>query len=161
MSPKLLPSLACFAVLAACAAQQSTTHSPEHARISVPGNIKWSSAPASLRPGAWVAILEGDPTQPGMFTMRLKMPDGYRIMPHQHPKRERITVVSGTFQVGMGDTWDDAKLGDLPTGTYAYVEPGNNHFAQAQGETVIQLNGEGPWSLKYVNPADDPRQKNK
>jgi quercetin dioxygenase-like cupin family protein len=131
----------------------------EHARITTPEQAKWNPGPASLPQGAQVALLEGDPTKAGEFTMRLKMPDGYQIPPHHHPKPEHVTVVSGTFNVGMGDKLDDAKLAALPSGTYAYVSPGSNHFAKATGETVIQLHGVGPWSLVYVNPADDPRKK--
>jgi quercetin dioxygenase-like cupin family protein len=130
----------------------------EHYRFSKPDQVTWGTAPAALSSGAQLAVLEGDPTNLGSYTMRLKMPDGYQIKPHTHPRREHITVISGMFMVGMGGTWDDSKLTDLPSGTYAFVEPGNQHFAKATGETVIQLNGEGPWQINYVNPADDPRK---
>src|SRR3954451_9051050 len=71
-----------------------------------PADLKWGSGPASLPPGAKLAVLEGDPAKEGPFVMRLKLPDGYRIPPHEHPKAERITVISGTFNVGMGDKFD-------------------------------------------------------
>lgn len=105
--------------------------------------------------------MEGDPSKAGAFTMRLRMPDGYRIPPHFHPVVEHVTVLQGTFRVGMGDTFDPATLGDLPTGTFAALAPGVRHFAEAKGETVLQLHGVGPWSLTYVNPADDPRKQGK
>ena len=130
---------------------------PSHVIVVMPSNIQWVAAPPVLPPGAKVALLEGDPSQPGPFTMRIWLPDGYRIPPHVHPGNERVTVVSGTFQVGMGNAFDESKLADLPAGTYAALAPGTAHFARAKGETVVQLNNMGPWALNYVNPAVDPR----
>ena len=143
---------------AAQATPAATPGAPQaHVIVAMPANIQWVAAPPVLPPGAKVALLEGDPSQPGPFTMRIWLPDGYRIPPHVHPGNERVTVVSGTFQVGMGNTFDESRLADLPTGTYAALAPGTAHFARAKGETVVQLNNVGPWALNYVNPADDPR----
>jgi quercetin dioxygenase-like cupin family protein len=89
------------------------------------------------------------------------MPDGYRIPPHFHPVVEHVTVVEGTFKVGMGEVFDAAKATALPPGTFAALAPGVRHFAFADGRTVIQLHGTGPWRLTYVNPADDPRNKSR
>ena len=89
--------------------------------------------------------------------MRLSMPDGYRIPPHFHPADEHVTVISGKFQVGMGDTFDAAKLSTLPAGTFGMIPAGMHHFARAKGATVLQLHGTGPWKLTYVNPADQPK----
>jgi quercetin dioxygenase-like cupin family protein len=91
--------------------------------------------------------------------MRLLMPDRYRIPPHYHPFTEHVTVMKGAFNVGMGEKFDTAAMNRLPTGTFAALEPGTRHFAEAQGETILQLHGVGPWGLTYVNPADDPRQR--
>lgn len=132
-----------------------------HAIVAVPGSIKWAPAPASLPPGAELAVLEGNPAQAGAFTMRLAMPDGYRIPPHFHPVTEHVTVIEGTFNVGMGDVFDASKAAELPVGTFAALEPGVRHYAFTKGRTVIQLHGTGPWSLTYVNPADDPRNRSK
>ncbi len=107
--------------------------------------------------GAQFTVLEGDPGKEGPFVMRLKMPDGFRIQPHWHPKVERITVIAGTFQLGMGDKFDQSATNAMPTGSYGYWPAGMRHFAWTQGETVLQLHGVGPWSITYVNPADDPR----
>jgi quercetin dioxygenase-like cupin family protein len=152
--------LRCAVVLAlgpAGLAAQATQPPGHHAIIAPAGTEQWAAAPAILPPGARLAVLEGDPGKPGAFTMRLLMPAGYRIPPHFHPVDEHVTVIRGTFQVGMGDRFDPAKLSDLPVGTFAALSPGIRHFAQAKEETVIQLHGVGPWSLTYVNPADDPR----
>jgi quercetin dioxygenase-like cupin family protein len=87
------------------------------------------------------------------------VPNGYRIPPHHHPGVEHVTVLEGTFKVGMGDKFDPSALTALPAGTFAALAPGTRHFAEAKGKTVIQLHGVGPWSLVYVNPADDPRNR--
>jgi len=128
-------------------------------RISVfaPQSLDWADAPPSLPRGAKIAVLEGDPTKDGPFVFRAKLPDGYRIPPHTHPKEERITVISGTFNVGMGDTFNQTKTQAMPAGTYGHWPAGMKHFVWAKGETVIQFHGMGPWSLQYVNPDDDPR----
>ena len=125
--------------------------------VVTPDATQWGPAPAILPAGAKLAVLDGDPTKPGLYTMRLSMPDGYRIPPHFHPADEHVTVISGKFQVGMGDTFDAAKLSTLPAGTFGMIPAGMRHFAQAKGATVLQLHGTGPWKLTYVNPADQPK----
>jgi hypothetical protein len=119
--------------------------------------IKWQEGPASLPKGAQIAVLEGDPAKQGPFVFRVKVPDGYRIPPHTHPKTERVTVISGTFHIGMGEKFDDKAAKAMPAGTYGYWESGMTHFVFVKGETIVQFHGMGPWSIKYVNPADDPR----
>jgi quercetin dioxygenase-like cupin family protein len=133
----------------------------EEASIYQPSALKWEHAPPSLPKGAKVALLEGNPAKPGPFVMRVKLPDGYRVPPHTHPKRERVTVISGTFYIGMGDKFDRAKGKKMSAGTYGSWPAGMKHFAWVKGETVIQLHGDGPWSIKYLNPADDPRNSEK
>ncbi|MBM3982662.1 MAG: DUF4437 domain-containing protein [Planctomycetes bacterium] len=131
---------------------------PEPA-LRKPAELTWQDGPLSLPPGAKFAVLEGDPTKPGPFVFRVKVPDGYRIPPHTHPKPERVTVVSGTFNLGMGDTFDATKTDALPAGTYGTWPAGMKHFVWVKGETVVQFHGEGPWVIDYVNRADDPRHK--
>ncbi len=146
-------------VTSAVSAQGNASRSEQHAIIALPGKISWAAAPSILPRGAELAVVEGDPSKEGEFTMRLRMPDGYRIPAHFHPVVEHVTVLQGTFRVGMGDKFDPATLSDLPAGTFAALAPGVRHFAAAKGATVIQLHGTGPWSLTYVNPADDPRKQ--
>ena len=129
------------------------------ASLHPPGGIEWKDGPASLPPGAKIAVLEGDPSKPGPFVFRVKVPDGYRIPPHTHPKPERVTVISGSFHLGMGDQFDAKKATALPAGTYGTWPPGMKHFVWVEGETVVQFHGDGPWKIEYVNPADDPRSK--
>ena len=157
-------ALSIFIVVAALAGCQ--THQP---RLPDPGpqqhlsytpqQVSWEDGPASLPEGAQVAMLEGDPSQPGVFTMRLKLPDGYIIPPHWHPNVERVTVISGTFNLGHGSEVDPEATDTLPAGSYTSMPPGMHHFAIAEGETVIELTSVGPWEIHYIDPADDPRQE--
>jgi hypothetical protein len=88
---------------------------PATARAQAPALV-WGPAPAVFPAGAKMAVLQGDPSQTAMFTVRLEMPDGYRIPPHFHPTDEHVTVISGTFLVGMGDAIDAAHAITLPAG---------------------------------------------
>lgn len=125
-----------------------------------PDQVKFGPAPASLPAGAQLAVLEGNPAaDTGDFTVRLKMPDGYKIAPHWHPKRENVTIVSGSFKVGMGDKFDESKMMDFPAGSFAYLDPDMHHYARASGETVVQIHGMSPLQINYVNPGDDPSKK--
>jgi quercetin dioxygenase-like cupin family protein len=124
-----------------------------------PAQLKWMDGPASLPPGAKVAMLEGHASKEGPFVMRVKLPDGYRIPPHTHPKTERLTVISGTFCIGMGDKFDQKAGEEMPAGTFGYWGAGMKHFVWAKGETIVQLHGMGPWSIQYLDPKDDPRNK--
>jgi hypothetical protein len=125
-----------------------------------PNQIKWGPPPSFLSPGAQLAVLEGDPSaSTGDFTIRLKMPDGYKIAPHWHPKRENVTVISGSFKVGMGDKFDKSKMMTFPAGSFAYLDPDMHHYAMASGPTDVQVHGMSPLQINYVNPADDPSKK--
>ena len=121
--------------------------------------IEWKAGPPSLPKGVKMAVLEGDPSKEGPFVFRLKLPDGYRVPPHTHPKPERITVLSGTFYLGMGGEFDEKKGKAMPAGTYGQWPAGMKHFVWAKGETILQYHGTGPWTITYVNSGDDPRKK--
>jgi quercetin dioxygenase-like cupin family protein len=121
--------------------------------------IVWKTGPPSLPKGAQIAVLEGDPGKEGPFVFRVKVPDGYRVPPHTHPKTERVTVISGIFNIGMGESFDEKATKAMPAGTYGYWEAGMTHFVWTKGETVVQFHGMGPWSIQYVNPKDDPRNQ--
>ena len=129
------------------------------AAIHRPDILKWKDGPPSLPPGAKIAVLEGDPNREGPFVFRVKAPDGYRIPPHTHPKPERVTVISGTFHIGMGETFDPSKGEAMTAGAYGTWPAGMKHFVWVKGETVVQFHGDGPWKIEYVNPADDPRTR--
>jgi hypothetical protein len=134
-------------------------HADEKSRevMVTPAGVRWQDGPASLPKGARVALLEGDPSREGPFVMRVKLPGGYKIAPHTHRKDERVTVLTGTLHLGMGGSFDEKEAVALPAGSYARMPAGMKHFGWAGGETVLQVNGEGPWTIEYVDPKDDPR----
>jgi len=125
----------------------------------MPGDIKWLDAPPSLPPGAKTAIIEGDPKVAGLFTMRIKMPANYMIMPHWHPADEHVTVLEGSIYMGLGEKFDQKTAKEIPTGGFGMMNSGTRHYAFTKKESIIQLHGMGPWGITYVNPADDPRNK--
>jgi quercetin dioxygenase-like cupin family protein len=129
--------------------------------LFLPDAVAWKAGPASLPAGAKMAILEGDPTKAGNFTMRLMLPDGYTIKPHFHSNVEHVTVVSGSFNIGMGEKFDKASTKELTAGSFGFWPAGMRHFAWANGDTVLQLHGVGPWTITYVNASDDPRTAKK
>jgi quercetin dioxygenase-like cupin family protein len=102
------------------------------------------------------ALVSGDPTKAGPFVIRLKVPAGYKIAPHWHPTDENVTVISGTFAIGMGEKFDETKMKTLPAGGYAQMPAEMRHYAMAKTATVVQVHGVGPFVLNYVNPADNP-----
>ena len=162
MKPRTVIAVFCLALLRVVVAQETpkNTPGPSHGQaIHTPDQIKWKDGPASLPQGAKMAVLEGDPAEEGFFTMRISLPDGYSVPPHIHPAVEHVTVISGTFNFGMGDKLDKSATQALPAGTFGYWPAGMKHFAWAKGETVIQVHGIGPWKIEYLNPADDPRNK--
>ena len=130
-------------------------------RLYPPTTIEWKPGPAALPPGAKMAALEGDPTKEGPFVVRFQFPDGYHVAPHNHPKTERVTVISGTLLLAIGEALDRSSAKKLPAGSFGYWPAGMKHTAWSEGETVIQLHGIGPWQINYVDPADDPRNVKK
>ena len=142
-------------------AQAPSTHAAHAAHImTTPDKIAWGACPPFLPAGAQCATLQGDPSVPNaLFTIRSKLPDGYVIAPHTHPTDEHVTVVSGTFTIGLGEKFDAKSLQPLPAGSYAMMPANLPHFARAQGETVVQVSGLGPLAINYLNPADDPTKR--
>lgn len=134
-------------------------HGAAHHRILTPVQMKWGAGPPSLPPGARAVVLYGDPTKEGLFVMRLRFPAGYRIPAHTHPRPEILTVVSGVLHLGTGENPATATTRALPAGSFFALEPGTVHFARTRQPTVVQLSSTGPWTINYVNPADDPRKK--
>jgi quercetin dioxygenase-like cupin family protein len=123
-----------------------------------PDQIQWGAAPPVLPSGAQAVVLYGDPSKEGQFALRLKLPSGYHVPPHNHPVQENVTVISGTFKLGMGESADQGKVDSMPAGSFISLPPGMAHYVYFDEETVIQINTEGPWGLNYLNPEDDPRK---
>jgi hypothetical protein len=128
--------------------------------IFTPDSIQWGPPPPFVAAGAQLAVLEGNPmASTGDYTIRLKMPAGYKIAPHWHPLRENVTVISGTFKAGMGDQFDETKMVTLPAGSFAYLDPDMHHYAMAVDDVIVQIHGMSPVQFNYVNPSDDPSKK--
>jgi quercetin dioxygenase-like cupin family protein len=132
-------------------------HAGGHSMVT-PSELKWGPVP-SLPPGAQITVIEGPMNEAKPFTARLKFPANYRIPAHSHPAIEHVTVISGTFNMGAGDKLDQAKTKALTPGSVAIMQIGTNHFAWTSEETIVQIHGVGPWDVKYVDPAEDPRKK--
>ncbi|WP_372621713.1 cupin domain-containing protein [Falsiroseomonas sp.] len=143
---------------AASAQTQTTQGQPSHT-ITTAEEITWRAGPPSIPEGAQSAVLYGNPGAEGLFALRLKLPADYTIRPHTHPKPEIVTVISGTLHFGMGETMNREQARELPAGSFFAMPPGMAHYVFASEDTVIQLNSTGPWTLTYVNPADDPRRQ--
>lgn len=137
----------------------STAWSQSHDhKMVTPGDLNWQAVP-SLPSGAMIAVIEGPMDQAVPFTARLKVPANYKIPPHWHPAIERVTVLSGSFNMGLGNKFDKAKTTALGPGSMMIIQPKTNHFVWTETEAVVQLHGTGPWGITYVNPEDDPRKK--
>jgi quercetin dioxygenase-like cupin family protein len=141
--------------------QDDAGHSAGAKHVAVrPDALKWGPAPATLPRGAEMAVLVGDPRKAGApFVVRVKMPAGYKVPPHWHPVDEDVTVLEGTLLLGKGGKFDAARLEALPAGSFSHMPRTMRHFAVARGRTVLQVNGVGPFTINYVNSADDPRKQ--
>ena len=124
-----------------------------------PDQVQWGPAPEALPAGSQVAVLDGDPMKPGMFTIRAKFPDAYAVPPHWHPTAEHVVVISGTLMMGTGDKAEASAMHALPAGSFSKIPAKVHHFVQAKGETIVHITGMGPFVVNYLNPSDDPRKK--
>jgi quercetin dioxygenase-like cupin family protein len=154
---RTLAALAATLVLACAGAPAAWCQPGTHVMIT-PDELKWTDVP-SLPAGAKVAVIEGPLSEAVPFTFRLKFPANYQIPAHWHPAIEHVTVISGVLNMGMGDKLDRSGTKALSAGSAAIMPPKSNHFVWNDGETVVQIHGVGPWSINYINPADDPRKK--
>ena len=146
-------------------AQSGTAKQPEYATaarqythvVTLPSSLKWTPI---LPPGAELAVVYGDPDKAGApFVIRIKNPNGTKVPPHWHPTDENITVLSGTFIVGMGSTFDSKGAQTMTVGSYMVVPAKMPHFATAKGDVIIQVHGIGPFGITWVNPEDASAKK--
>jgi quercetin dioxygenase-like cupin family protein len=147
---KLTLSLGAFVLSASAAMAEGTVLNGDA--------VKWGDGPPFLPKGAQLAVVSGNPSGNGPYVVRAKLPPDYRIAAHHHPTAEYVTVLSGNFHLGMGDKLEPGKGQELRAGGFAEAPPGMNHYAWTSSETVIQIHGQGPLAIVYVNPADDPRK---
>ena len=127
--------------------------------LMTPSEIQWGQCPAVLPAGIQGAVLYGNPTKNGLFSMRFKLPKGYRVPPHTLSKAGLFTVIAGTFRIGMGERADPNKARAMPAGSFIALAPDTPHFVAVDEETVVQLNNIGPWVITYIDPKDDQRRE--
>jgi quercetin dioxygenase-like cupin family protein len=146
-------SLAISLTVAAGAVVAQSTH------VLVPADkVQWGPAPPFLPAGAQIAVLQGNPSEKGAVTLRLRLPANYNIPAHWHSMAETVTVLSGTFNVGTGDKLDRQASQALQPGGFVSLPATMRHFAWTAKPTVVQVNLEGPFDIFYVNPADNPQK---
>jgi quercetin dioxygenase-like cupin family protein len=137
---------AAIIVSSAGAALADATGASMSPAMYVPSAIKWAPGTGPLA-GVQVAVLSGDPTKSGPFTMRLNIPDGAKFPAHYHSTTERLTVISGTLLAGLGKAFDASKLHEFPAGSYVVMPAGVWHFAAAKGATIVQIDSDGPFTM--------------
>jgi quercetin dioxygenase-like cupin family protein len=155
-----LGALVALATFAFALDEQPKDPAAGHVMIA-PGDLKWTEGPAGLPSGAKIAAISGDRTKEGLFTIRLQFPAGFKVPPHTHPVAEHVTVISGTLNLGSGPKFDEAATHEMTAGSFAAMPAGMQHFATTKTGCVLQVHAMGPFEIKYVNPADDPRQAKK
>jgi quercetin dioxygenase-like cupin family protein len=129
-----------------------------HHTIVAADSIQWKP----LRPGAEIAVVSGDPNKDGSaFVVRFRYSSKSRIPPHWHPTDEHLTVLTGTFRIGMGERGEESAATSLTVGAYALLPAKLPHYAWADAGTTVQVHGIGPFVINYVNPEDDPNRTNK
>lgn len=116
-----------------------------------PATIVWRPAPPGMPAGTQIAVLEGDPKQAGLFTLRLRVPAGARIAPHWHPQPERVTVLEGSLRIGFGERFDEQRLTALPAGSYYVNPPQTPHFLDFPVAALVQITTQGPWEVHYLD----------
>jgi hypothetical protein len=137
------------------------THQPDQAvfRSVLPEDIEWEPFPA-FPPSARLAIVVGQPADPGPYVIRVKLPAGVKLMPHWHPEDRIYTVMSGVFYIGLGSEFDAEKLQAYPPGAVVVLPGRTTHFHWAKsGEYVTQVSAIGPLGMDYLDPGDDPRNE--
>ena len=128
---------------------------PAHKTL-LPADLKW----APIIPGADMAVVDGDPNKTGgIFTIRIKSAAGTKILPHYHPTDELVTVLQGSLGVAIGDQFDEKALTPLPVGGFISIPKQMHHYAFSKVASILQVHGEGPFKVIFVNPADDPANK--
>jgi quercetin dioxygenase-like cupin family protein len=137
-------------VLGAAGYSQEKKEGAEAHKIVHFGDLKWTP----LIKGCDLAPVSGDPNGEGTFVLRLRCVDGAKIPAHWHPTDENVTVLKGTFLVGLGETFDEAKLQTMNVGNFVSMPKEMRHFAMSRGDTIVQVHGEGPFKVNWVNPSE-------
>jgi quercetin dioxygenase-like cupin family protein len=153
MKTTIFAAVSLLALIPVAIAQQ---HPTDHV-MTTPADLKWADVGAMG--GAKIAVLEGPLTEAVPFVIRLQFPAGTKVAPHYHSTIEHVTVLTGEIKMGAGDVLDPSKTKALEPGSISIMQPGMHHFVYADKDSIVQVHGVGPWTVTYVNPADDPRNK--
>jgi hypothetical protein len=137
----------------------SAAATPQETSFINQSDMKWEDGPPSLPKGGKMTVLSGDPSKDGPFSIRAKLPAGYMVPPHFHSKDENLTVLSGALYLGMSDAVDKTTAHALKAGGFHHLPGKVHHYAFTKAPTVLQINGDGPFDINYLNAADDPRTK--
>jgi quercetin dioxygenase-like cupin family protein len=122
-------------------------------------DLEWRKF-AAYPPAARMAVLVGEPEQPGPYVIRVRVPAGTRMMPHKHPEDRIYTVISGVFYIGLGEQFDESRLTAHAVGTVIVLPRDQPHFHWAKsGAYIAQVTANGPLGMTYIHPGDDPRAK--
>ena len=149
--------ISCLVAVTALGVTAVWSQQPQTTHVAMrPAELKWGAAPPVFAKGAQMAVLSGDPMGEGLYAVRLRMPAGYRVAPHWHPTDEHVTVIEGSLSVGMGEKFDPSAGKELTAGGYALMPAEMRHFVWTKTGATVQVEGQGPFKLTYVNPADDP-----
>lgn len=139
------------------AADDMQPGSAAHASMLTVGSgaeIKWMAGPPGLPKGAEMAVLAGNPGKPGLFIVRARTPDGWIVPPHWHSQAENVTVLQGKIHLGSGSQLDKSKTQPVSAGGFFSMPAKMQHFVLTEGQTIIEISGEGPFDIVYVNPED-------
>ena len=145
--------------LAIAFAVPAFSQEPPHFHTVTAKSLKWTDTPLIAGGQGKVTVIEGPLDKAAPFTLRILFPANSSIAPHFHSAIEHVTVISGTFNVGHGENFDKKKTKALGRGDVAIMQPKTPHFGWVDKETIVQVHGVGPWTVTFVNPADDPRKK--
>jgi quercetin dioxygenase-like cupin family protein len=127
------------------------------AQTAAKSALDWGPGPPSLPKGAKLAVISGNPNQPGPFVIQLRFPPGYVVPPHSHPTDEYVTVVDGVVSLGMGSVARGGGLKVLGKGK-SIVAPANMaHYASTTQGATLLIRANGPFQVTYVDPRHDPR----
>ena len=160
MNSKVARAILVLLLSAGAGAAAPVSGSSDGATLVNANQISWGAAPPTLPAGAKLAVLHGDPGKPGLFVMRLMLPSDYVIAPHWHTLGEQLTVISGTFYIGMGDKLNREQAHALKAGGFHYLPGTAHHYAFVREATVVQVEGMGPFDIHYLDPRDNPQARN-
>jgi quercetin dioxygenase-like cupin family protein len=128
-------------------------------RSVLPEEIDWKPF-AAFPPSVRLAVVVGQPSEAGPYTIRVKVPHGVKLMPHRHPEDRVYTVLAGVFYIGLGDQFDPDKLQAYPPGSVVVLPGNTSHFHWAKSsEYITQVSALGPLGLEYLDAKDDPRNQ--